>query len=231
MSKWKLAALTLAGCLGASAAMAAAAPDFVGRGNEPNWTVRKNDAGITFQQMGQSEVKVTPLPHVRRVRGSQAYPATVNGQAFRLTISPARCVDTMSGMTYPNTVEVRLGKTRFAGCGGDPVQVLKGAWAVTAINGKPVVKGSKPTVDFGTDGLLSGNASCNRYFANYKVTGEGLSISTGGSSMMMCDPQAIMDQEAAFLKQLGAVSRFEIGKKGQLILHSGANDTITARRK
>lgn len=230
MVKWRLAALALAASLSASVA-SAATPDFVGRGNEPGWVVRKNDAGITFQQMGQGEMKIAPLPHARRVRGSQSYFAHVNGQPFRLTIAARRCVDTMSGMTFPNSVEVRLGKARFTGCGGDPAKVLQGPWAVTAINGKPVAKGTKPTVEFGADGLVSGNASCNRYFANFTLTGEGLTISKGGSSMMMCDPQSTMDQETLFLKTLGAVSRFEIGKKGELILHSGASDTITARRK
>jgi heat shock protein HslJ/uncharacterized membrane protein len=229
MSLWKSAGAAFAGLVFATVAMAAT-PEFVARGNEPGWILRKNDTGLTFQQMGGSEVTIAPLPHSRRVRGSRIYWAKVDGEAFRLTISPWRCVDTMSGMTYPSTVAVRLGKAKFAGCGGDPAKVLQGAWAVTAINGKPVAKGTRPTIEFGADGLVSGSASCNRYFANFKLTGEGLSIAQPGASMMMCE-QPVMDQEAAFLKVLASTSRFEIGRKSELVLHSGASDTITARRK
>ena len=46
------------------------------------------------------------------------------------------CVDTMSGMTHPNSVEVRWQDRVLRGCGGDPAQLLQGEprrwWSSTA---------------------------------------------------------------------------------------------------
>jgi heat shock protein HslJ len=75
---------------------------------------------------------------------------------------------------------------------------------------------------FSPDGKISGNASCNRYFGSFNLTGEGLSFSETGASMMACD-QPLMDQEGKLLKTLSTVHRFEISPAGELVL-LGADD-------
>ncbi len=45
---------------------------------------------------------------------------------------------------------------------GDQVDLLNREWVVHDISGTGVIDGSEPTLAFGEDGSLSGNASCNR---------------------------------------------------------------------
>ena len=121
------------------------------------------------------------------------------------------------------------GKT-LNGCGGDPADLLKGGeWVVEDITGVRLVDHSRITLAFGADGRVSGMASCNRYGAEYALTGEGLTISKGFTTRMACDPP-LMNQEQVFLEVLSKVQRFELGPNGTLILHTADRRTITARR-
>jgi heat shock protein HslJ len=213
-----------------ASAEAAETADFVARGNEPGWLVRKTADGITFSPMDGPEVTISPLPQVQETDGVAIYQTMGGGENFKLTITQEVCVDTMSGMSYPATVSVETGRKRFAGCGGEPAALLRGDWTVEQIDGKPLVEGSNVTLDFGTGGKVSGSASCNRYFGGYTLTGEGLTFSQVGSTKMMCE-QPLMDQEGLFLKSLEAVARFEIGPDGSLALKTDDGRSVTARRK
>jgi heat shock protein HslJ len=76
---------------------------------------------------------------------------------------------------------------------------------------------------------LSGLGSCNRFNAEYKITGEALSIGKGMSSMMACD-EPVMKQEQLFFELLERVSRFSIAADGTLTLHTNQERTISAKR-
>lgn len=87
---------------------------------------------------------------------------------------------------------------------------LAGAeWAVTSIDGQPVIPGSKVTMQF-EDGRVYGAASCNRFMGGYTM-GDGLSISLSqmASTMMAC-PDNLMTQEARFLQTLGDVTAYSV---------------------
>ena len=223
----KLLTLSIASLL--VSVTAATATDFIGRGNEPFWVVRKTDHDITFQPMEGTTATISPVPAVEDVGGVEVYQATFQDQSFRLAIANQLCVDTMSGMTYPASVEVDiLGKT-LSGCGGEPASLLHGEWAAEQINGKVIVSGSTVTLNFEIDGRLNGSAGCNRYLGAFVLTGEGLGISKLGSSMMMCE-QPLMDQERLFLDVLGATTHFEIGPSGTLILLTNDGGSVMARK-
>ncbi len=64
------------------------------------------------------------------------------------------------------------------------------------------------TAEFGADGRVAGNGSCNNYFAGYTVDGANLTISQAGSTMMACTDEGVMEQEAAFLAALQAAATF-----------------------
>jgi heat shock protein HslJ len=87
-----------------------------------------------------------------------------------------------------------------------PASLPGSKWeAVNYNNGKQAVvgleSGSKITADFGTDGKVSGNASVNQYSAAYTVTGDAIKFGAP-TSTMMAGPEALMAQEAAYLKAL-----------------------------
>jgi heat shock protein HslJ len=211
-----------------STALAASA-DFVARGNEPGWIIRKTDGEITFQPMLGTALTIAPVPAAEKVDGAEVYQAKAGNQPFKLTIATKVCVDTMSGMPFPAAVSVEIAGKTLTGCGGDPKTLLLGNWTVLEIDGKPVLSGSEVTLTFGDDGTTAGNASCNRYFGKFTLTGESLTISSAGATRMMCD-QPVMEQEDRFLKILEATSRFEIRQDGSLVLHAKDGATLAARR-
>jgi len=207
-----------------------AGSDLVARGNEPGWVVRKSADEITFSPMEGPVVRISPVPAAETVDGAEIYQSTFDGQPFRLAITDEVCVDTMSGMAYPVSVEVKIGASTLQGCGGDPESLLHGEWTVVEIDGQPIVAGSNVTLNFDSDGRLNGSASCNRYFSTFSLTGEGLTISNAGLSNMMCD-QPLMDQEARFLELIAATTRFEIGEDGALVLRTDERALVVASRE
>jgi uncharacterized membrane protein len=115
MNRRVAACLILTAFLLAPAAAAETA-EFVARGNEPGWIVRKTVDGITFSSMYGPEVTVSPLPQMQEADGAAIYEATVNGESFKRP-SRRRCVDTMSGSPSPRQ---RRDQGRDSGCGGEP---------------------------------------------------------------------------------------------------------------
>jgi heat shock protein HslJ len=80
-------------------------------------------------------------------------------------------------------------------------------WALVSYRGSggemvEVLPGSEVSAVF-QDGHLGGSAGCNSYFGQYTTQGAKTSIEVGGSTMMFCAPQEVMDQESAYLAALG----------------------------
>jgi heat shock protein HslJ len=223
-------ALTAFAILVATTTVSVAATEtFRARGNEPFWSVEMTGEAIVFRPMEGEPVTVAPLPASRREGNADVYEANAGGKPFALTIADAVCTDTMSGMPFPKTVTVTIGGETFAGCGGEPVTLLLGDWVIAEINGKAPVTGSTPTLAFEAEGKLSGGGTCNRFFGGYALSGEGLTVSDIGASMMACEAP-LMDQEMLILDILGSAGRFEIRSDGALILHeNGEGRTIVAR--
>jgi heat shock protein HslJ len=73
-----------------------------------------------------------------------------------------------------------------------------------------VIAGTTITAVFGDDGQVSGSAGCNRYFAQYNVTGTLLSIGPAGSTKMACGTPGVMQQENTYLSLLGKTKTFTI---------------------
>jgi len=114
--------------------------------------------------------------------------------------------------------------------GAFPAALLQGAeWVVEDINRTGIIDRSRATINFGTDGRISGRASCNTYTGEYTLTGEGLTVAKTATTRMACAP-ALMRQEDLFLDVLRNLQRFTLSPDGALILQTGDGRTITARR-
>lgn len=210
---------------------AAGAAALTARGNEPGWHIEISEKAITFREMGGVGFTVEPAPQaVTSSNGAKAYAATVDGKPFSLTIEDRICTDTMSGMPYPKTAAVVLGNRKLAGCAGEPASLLHGDWRIEGIDGSAILAESKPSLFFDPDGSINGNASCNRFFGHFTLTGEGLSISETGASMMRCD-QPLMDQERALLATLQSVRRFEVVATGHIRLLGDDDRTLVSIRR
>lgn len=216
LSFW-IATPFLALCFCFNAMGTADAATLTARGNEPGWQVVVSDKAITFRTFEGETLTIEPVPQPTTEAGTNTYTAMAEGRRFTLTVVDEVCTDTMSGMPFPQSATVAIDDRKLAGCAGDSASLLHGDWRVDRISGKAVVAGSQPTLGFDQGENIYGNASCNRIFGRFVLTGESLTFSEKGASMMMCD-QALMDQERDLLAALEAVRRFEVAAPGQLRL-------------
>lgn len=67
------------------------------------------------------------------------------------------------------------------------------------------------TAYFGADSMVTGNAGCNQYFAEYSTDGDTISIGMAGSSMRFCpEPEGVMEQESEYLAALQSAATYSI---------------------
>jgi heat shock protein HslJ/uncharacterized lipoprotein YbaY len=126
----------------------------------------------------------------------------------------------LKGKSFPECTPVDPAAERLQG----------GTWVVQDIRGTTPVEKSRVTLNFGQDGRVSGNSSCNSYSGSFKIAGDNLTIGQTIGTMKACaDP--LMKQEQAFLGILRAVQRFEIRPDGTLVLHATDKRSIAARRE
>ena len=139
-----------------------------------------------------------------------------------------------------DSYEVRDGKLTLS-TGGNatlvyepakPAELAGTSWLVTGYNnGKQAVTspsaGSTLTVDFGSDGTVSGNAGVNTFTGPYEVDGKAVQIGPLATTRMM-GPEDLMTQETAFLTALENSSTWEISQ-GRLTMRDSQGATqITA---
>ncbi|MCB0131275.1 MAG: META domain-containing protein, partial [Caldilineaceae bacterium] len=73
---------------------------------------------------------------------------------------------------------------------------------------------------------VTGNNSCNTYFAPYTLDGTNLTIDAGGSTMMACIPE-VMEQEQSYMAALSAVGSYLIvGDELRLLNQDGRESLI-----
>jgi heat shock protein HslJ len=199
-------------------------------GNEPGWRLDMNATGIVLTTPEGETRAGAPAIDTTFEDGAVLYVATGDKGEVAVKVVDRVCSDSMSGMPHPQSVQVWFGGQELRGCGGDPASLLHGPeWSVEDIGGSAVVKDSKVTLNFGSDGNLSGGSSCNRFMTGYTLSGEALTISQSAGSMMMCD-EPLMNQERAFLALLATVNQFSIDPDGALLLKSSDGRSIRARR-
>lgn len=201
------------------------AAGFTARGNEPGWRVDLSgeDARIRLQD-GTDET--LPLPEPEDLADGRRY--LLEGGAV-LTVTDGLCHDTMTGLPHPARASLTWEGREMQGCAGAPWDLLAGAeWQVEDIAGTGVIDNSHVTIAF-EDARAAGSGGCNRWFAAVNLTGEGLSFGPAGSTMMAC-PEALMQQERRFFEALAGVSGFEIDETGALLLTSGGETVLRARR-
>jgi len=140
----------------------------------------------------------------------QATTITVDGD--RLTVSDAKGTTIL---TFAKTVPPA------------PAPLVGTNWTLASIHTADAVSsgiaGTTVTAVFGDDGRVAGSAGCNRYFAQYTVTGRSLSIGPAGSTKMFCDIPGVMQQESTYLALLSQATTFTI--EGDRLTVSDAKGT------
>lgn len=211
----------------------ALAPPVSGGGNEPGWRIEIGDARVELtSDYGQT---VTEAALIRT--GSSGLTTRFRGlgqhgpvlAAFERTV----CRDSATGMPHPYGVDVQFEGGKLTGCGGRPSDLIADkTWRVVELGADPVPEQANDqteieiTLHFDREDRVSGRAACNRYTAEYKLGGEGLSIGRAAATRMACT-EPLMALERRFLTLLSGIERFDIGEGGELIL-IGPDGRITA---
>ena len=111
-----------------------------------------------------------------------------------------------------------------------PPPALQGVeWVVEDIDGAGIVARARATLTLGSDGRVSGDASCNRYTGPYTLSGEALSFGNLAATRRACEAP-LMEQETRFFTTLASVRRFEFTPGGALLLRGEPGRSIKARR-
>ncbi|WP_297363293.1 META domain-containing protein, partial [Thauera sp.] len=224
------ALLSLAGVEQPECRRVAEKPLFRAVGNEPAWRLDIGAQGLELIADGGASRAFASAPLIVEAEGMRSYQGTSAGGELEALVFDRVCVDTMSGMTHPNTVEVRWQERVLRGCGGDPSVVLVGdPWEVVELDGRKVPEPARMTLGFAADGKLAGLAACNRYFGSYALSGEGLRLSPLGATRMACEPRA-MEDEQRFVAAAARVTGFAIAADGRLELRAGDRVVMRARR-
>lgn len=212
---------------------AAASPQgepFRATGNEPNWVLDVGPDSIVLMDYSQQSRTSMATPKPTPVDGGVEYAASSGSTEMRVLVSNKVCADTMSGMPFPKTVEVRrTGAATLRGCGGRPLELLLGNWVIQSIDDAEVAAPGKGTLRFDASGTVSGKAFCNSFSGPYTLTGEGLSFANLASTMMAC-PEPLSTLESQMHSVLRDVARFEIAPDGALVLRTNDGRRLTARR-
>ena len=92
--------------------------------------------------------------------------------------------------------------------GGPPTELPGTSWVLQGISGAELGTGV-PTIEFGTDGTVSGSAGCNTYNGTYTVDGSSIKFGPLASTKMAC-PVADTAVETAFLAGLAGATSWSI---------------------
>jgi heat shock protein HslJ len=111
---------------------------------------------------------------------------------------------------YPVFLLTLLALFLLTACGGpgDQIADLDGTeWGLIEMNGEAIPEDVEITIAF-SEGQVSGQSACNRYFAGYTQEGTTLTFDQAGSSNMYCE--GLMDYEADYLQALSEVKSFDL---------------------
>ncbi len=201
-------------------------------GQEPGWSLTWWGDGVAMVFAAENQrIEGESIERLEAEGGWTLVAQTARGE-LRMSVESGRtCRDSMSGMPHPDSVRLQLGEQTLNGCGGEPMQMLRGAeWRLVSLDGNAVLDEPEATLNFLSDDEVAGRATCNRYSGRFALSGEGLSVGPIAATKMACMGDGLMEQEALFLDILGKAVRFDIGDDGHLRIEAADGRSLTARR-
>lgn len=201
-------------------------------GNEPFWSLVFDDALMNFEHLGVFSAVAPKTGAEVTYEGAVFMSRIEEGEQrdFIVLVEDRLCSDSMSGLPFPKSVRVFVEGRHFSGCGGDTRSLLTGSeWRVTSLAGEDVPASAGQTLQFDTDGEMTGSGGCNRFTTSYDL-GEGIDFGPIAATRRACINPEISRLEHRLFTALGTVISFEIGEDGVLTLFSPNGPVLTASR-
>ena len=99
-----------------------------------------------------------------------------------------------------------------------PIDPLDGtSWKLLTFDNQHPLEGSEITAKF-EDKDLEGLATCNKYYASYRISGNSIEIDLKLITLVGC-PGGLDEQEDIILDYLDGAQTFEINAEGQLLIY------------
>ncbi|MEP7087404.1 MAG: YbaY family lipoprotein [Gemmatimonadota bacterium] len=176
-------------------------------------TARDGSVRVIASTVVRAEGRQVPLPFslpydARRIDGTHLYMirAAIGGSGETLFATDvASPVITQGNPTHVDLVLSRVDPTSSSA----PERLAGSSWVLQDLVGDRVVADTRVTLDFDASGKVTGNGSCNRYFATVDISGETIRFGAVGATRMAC-ATAVSLQEIRYFEALEAANRFEI---------------------
>jgi heat shock protein HslJ len=101
-------------------------------------------------------------------------------------------------------------------------------WRVETIQGRPVIRGKEPTLEFLRDDHLRGGTGCNRFVGPWHTRATRAVMGPLRKSRLTCRPD-LAQQEQQFLDTLERTERFELKDEGRTLLVYSSLSTAPSR--
>jgi len=111
-----------------------------------------------------------------------------------------------------------------------PFSLVGTDWMLADLAGTPVIANSKASLAFPEAGRVAGNGSCNRFTGSVTISGDTLKFGPLASTRMACMDGGVSTQEDAYLKALGAATRYEYRDPDLLIYATGYDKPLRFTR-
>jgi heat shock protein HslJ len=122
----------------------------------------------------------------------------------------------------------------LAACSGGASASITGQWKLvsygSAANQTPAAPDVDTSIEFKSDGPMSGNVGCNGFGGDYKVSGDTLTFEPVMSTMMFCEGP-VGDQEMGTLAVLKDSAKFVLDGDKLTITSADGNAVIVLARK
>ena len=100
------------------------------------------------------------------------------------------------------------------------------SWTLSSLNSQLPLPGTTVTLQFGTDGTVSGSDGCNRFNTTYTTTGSTIRIRPLAASTMMACPEPVAAQATAYMQALVLADKYEV-RSNTLTLFDGQKIVAT----
>ena len=105
------------------------------------------------------------------------------------------------------------------------VNLLGTAWRLESLGNGKLQAGTKPSLEFPTEGRAGGDGSCNRFNGIVIVAGDAIKFSGLATTRKAC-AEAVMRQEEAYLAALRDAVRFEADAQSLRVYSAGREEAL-----